>query len=160
MLGGLRWNRWSGAYAVLLQSRTVNPGGFDIWNNPFNVDWSQQLSNGSYKGYSATAVDGVLGARYTFDSNWTLYGGALYLGKANTDNPSERGQSNSATYGTIGLQYDFRNGLQLYGFAGVVHYGQLGLSAMSMASNSVFSEIDSRLERTGNFFGAGLRYTF
>jgi len=160
LLGGLRWNRWSGAYAVLLQTRTVNPGGFDIWNNPFNVDWSQQLSDGSYKGYSATAVDGVLGARYSFDSNWTIYGGALYLGKANTDNPSERGQSNSATYGTIGLQYDFRNGLQLYTFAGVVHYGQLGLSAMSMASNSVFSEVDSRLERTGNFFGAGLRYTF
>jgi predicted porin len=160
LLGGLRGNRWSGAYAVLLQSRTVNPGGFDIWNNPFNVDWGTDLGGGVYKGYSATSVDAVLGGRYRFAGEWTVYGGVLYLGKASTDNPSERGQSNSATLGTIGLEYDFGNGLRARTYAGVVHYGQKGLSPMSMASNSVFTDIDSRLVQTGNWFGAGLIYTF
>lgn len=160
LLGGIRGNRWSGAYAVLLQSRTVNPGGFDIWNNPFNVDWSQQLPGGSYKGYSATSVDAVLGARYRFAGDWTVYGGAVYLGRASTDNPSERGQSNWSLLGTIGLEYDFRNGLRVHTYAGAVTYGQKGLSAMSMPSNSAFTEIDSRLERSGNWFGAGLIYTF
>jgi hypothetical protein len=41
-----------------------------------------------------------------------------------------------------------------------VHYGQKGLAPMSMASNSVFTDIDSRLVQTGNWFGAGLIYTF
>ena len=62
--GGVRANRWSGAYAKFLQSATDNPAGFDIWNNPFNVDWSQDLGGGVYKGYSARSIDVVLGARY------------------------------------------------------------------------------------------------
>jgi hypothetical protein len=160
LAGGIRGNRWSGAYAVLLQSKSANPGGFDIWNNPFNVDWNKDLGSGVYKGYSATSVDAMLGARYRFLGDWTAYGGLVYLGRANTDNPSERGQSNSATLGTLGVEYDFRNGLRLQAFAGVVHYGRIGLSPMSMASNSTFTDIDSRLEQTGNWFGAGLVYTF
>jgi hypothetical protein len=160
LFGGIRANRWSGAYAVLLQSRTANPGGYDIWNNPFNVDWSTDLGGGVYKGYSAESIDAVIGARYRVTGDWVLYGGVLYLGKADTDNPSERGQSNSATLGTIGLEYDFGFGLRARTYAGVVHYGQKGLSPMSMASNSVFTDIDSRLVRTGSWFGAGLIYTF
>ena len=38
----------------VLQTASANPGGFDIWNNPFNVDWSTDLGGGVYKGYSAT----------------------------------------------------------------------------------------------------------
>ena len=38
-------------------SRSDNPAGFDIWNSPFNVDWSQDLGGGVYKGYPATWVD-------------------------------------------------------------------------------------------------------
>ena len=87
--GGLRGNRWSGAYAKFLQSKTVNPAGFDIWNNPFNVDWSQDLGGGVYKGYAARSVDMVLGARYKITDKLAAYTGMVYLGTAATDNPSE-----------------------------------------------------------------------
>lgn len=159
LLGGLRANRWSGAYAKLLQSRTANPAGFDIWNNPFNVDWSTDLGGGVYKGYSARSTDVVAGARYRF-GDWTASAGLLHLGTASTDNPSERGQSNAATIGTVGLDYDVQKGLRVYANAGAVRYKRLGLSPTSMPSNSAFTNIDSRVRRSGNWFGAGVVYTF
>lgn len=159
VLGGVRANRWSGAYAKLLESRTVNPGGFDIWNNPFNVDWNTDLGGGVYKGYAARSVDVVLGARYRI-GKWTASTGMLYLGQADTDNPSERGQSNSATINTIGLEYDVGQGLRVYANAGIVNYRRKGLAPTSMPSNSAFTSIDSRLERSGNWFGGGFVYTF
>jgi predicted porin len=158
-LGGARANRWSGAYAKLLQSRTVNPGGFDIWNNPFNVDWSTDLGGGVFKGYAARSRDLVLGARHR-EGPWAVSAGLLHLGKAKTDNPSERGQSNAATLATLGLDYDLAQGLRVYGTAGLVHYARKGLAPTSMPSNSAFTGVDSRLERNGNWFGTGLTYTF
>jgi hypothetical protein len=83
-----------------------------------------------------------------------------YLGKARTANPSERGQSNSAWLGSLGLNHDFGNGFQAYALAGVVNYRRLGLSPMSMPSNAAFSGVDSRVHRTGNWFGLGVVYTF
>lgn len=159
ILGGLRANRWSGAYAKLLESRTVNPGGYDIWNNPFNVDWSTDLGGGVYKGYAARSVDLVLGARYKF-GRFTASTGLLHLGEADTDNPSERGQSNSATINTLGLDYDAGQGLRVYANAGIVNYARKGLAPTSMPSNSAFTGVDSRLKRSGNWFGAGVVYTF
>jgi predicted porin len=159
LLGGLRANRWSGAYAKLLESRTVNPAGYDIWNNPFNVDWSTDLGGGVYKGYSARSTDVVVGARYKF-GRWTASTGMLHLGSASTDNPSERGQSNAATINTVGLDYDVQQGLRVYANAGMVHYQRLGLSPTSMPSNSAFTNTDSRIRRNGNWFGAGVVYTF
>jgi hypothetical protein len=159
LYGGLRGNRWSGAYAKLLQSKTVNPGGFDIWNNPFNVDWSKDLGGGVYKGYSATSVDWVLGGRYTVGK---LAGSValLHLGAASTDNPSDRGAANSATVTTFGVYYEALQGLHLYGLANLVNYGREGLSPMSMPSNSAFTNIDSRLTTRGNWFTAGIDYRF
>ncbi len=159
LLGGLRANRWSGAYAKLLESRTVNPGGFDIWNNPFNVDWSTDLGGGVYKGYAARSKDFVAGTRYRF-GRWSASAGLLRLGTASTDNPSERGQSNAATIGTLGLDYDVQQGLRVYANAGRVHYKRQGLAPTSMPSNSAFTNIDSRITRNGNWFGAGVVYTF
>lgn len=156
---GLRANRWSGAYAKFLQSGAVNPGGFDIWNNPFNVDWSRDLGGGVYKGYPARSVDMVFGIRYRMGA-WTAHTGMVHLGAASTDNPSERGQSNSATVNTVGLNYDVGRGLQVYGLAGVVNYGRRGLSPMSMPSNQSFTSIDSRLTKQGSWFGVGATYTF
>jgi predicted porin len=156
---GLRANRWSGAYAKLLQSRTDNPEGFDIWNWPFNVDWSKDLGGGVYKGYSATSVDLVLGARYKMGP-WAAHTAMVHLGAASTDNPSERGQSNSATINTVGLTYDFGRGLQVYGLAGMVNYGRRGLAPMSMVSNQIFTSIDSRLTTRGSWVGLGATYTF
>jgi len=159
LLGGVRANRWSGAYAKLLQSRTANPGGFDIWNNPFNVDWNNDLGGGVYKGYSASSVDLVLGARYKV-GKWAASVGLLHLGAAATDNPSDRGASNSATVSTIGLDYEVLQGFRVYGLVGMVNYARQGLSPLSMPSNSAFTNIDSRLTKRGNWFGAGAVYTF
>ena len=159
LLGGLRANHWSGAYAKLLQSRTVNPGGFDIWNNPFNVDWSQDLGGGVYKGYSARSVDFILGARYK-TGPWAASAALLHLGEASTDNPSDRGAANSATIGTLGLYYNFPQGIQVYGQASLVDYARQGLSPLSMPSNSAFTNIDSRLKTRGNWITIGATYTF
>jgi predicted porin len=159
LLGGLRANRWSGAYAKLLQTRTENPAGFDVWNNPFNVDWSNDLGGGVYRGYSARSLDVVLGARYKF-GKWTASTGVLRLGTARTDNPSERGQSNAATLNTVGMDYDVGQGLRVYANAGIVNYRRKGLAPTSMPSNSAFTSIDSRIERSGNWFGGGFVYTF
>jgi hypothetical protein len=157
---GLRANRWSGAYAVFLQSKNDNPAGFDIWNNPFNVDWSNDLGGGVYKGYSARSVDLVLGARYRINDKLSAYTGMVYLGKASTDNPSERGQSNTATFNTLGLSYDYNQNLRLNAVAGLVHYGRRGLAPTSMPSHQAFTGIDSRVEKRGNWFGAGATFTF
>ena len=158
--GGLRANRWSGAYAKFLQSKTVNPAGFDIWNNPFNVDWSQDLGGGVYKGYSARSVDAVLGARYTITPKLAAYTGMVYLGKASTDNPTERGQSNWATYNTLGLVYDYGHGLTLEGSVGMANFGRRGLAPLSMASHQSYFNIDSRLEKRGNWVGVSATYVF
>lgn len=158
-MGGVRANRWSGAYAKLLQTRIENPEGFDVWNNPFNVDWSTDLGGGVYKGYAARSTDVVLGTRYTV-GKWTASAGLLHLGKASTDNPSERGQSNSALIGTVGLGYDVMPGLRVYGNAGAISYRRKGLAPTSMPANAAFTGIDSRIKRNGNWFGAGVVYTF
>ncbi len=157
--GGMRGNRWSGAYAKLLQSRFVNPDGYDIWNNPFNVDWTKDLGGGVYRGYPATSLDIVLGARYKF-GKWTASTGMVYLGPAATANPSERGQTNSAAINTLGLNYNYGQGFQMYGSLGMVNYARKGLSPMTMPSNSAFTNIDSRIKSRGNWFTAGAVYTF
>ena len=160
LYGGLRANRWSGAYAKFLQSARDNPEGFDIWNNPFNVDWSTDLGGGVYKGYSARSVDVVLGARYKISEKLAAYTGMVYLGTASTDNPSERGQSNWAAFNTLGVSYDYGHGLRLNGVVGMVNYGRRGLAPTSMPGHQAFTGIDSRLEKRGNWIGAGATFTF
>ena len=150
--GGLRRNRWTGAYAVLTQ---VGPP--DLWNNMFNVDWND-ASNPQWKpGYAASSNDGFVGLRYRRDK-WSTWTAMQYLGRATTDNPAERGQSNWATFNTAGLQYDFGRGLALYASVGLVHFGRLGLSPMSMPTNSAFTGVDSRVTRNGNWFILGAVY--
>ena len=157
---GARGNRWSGAYAKFLFSAANNPlGNYDLWNNPFNVDWSNNLGEGIYKGHPATSLDLVLGARYKV-GKWTASTGLLHLGAASTTNPTDRGQSNAATINTIGLNYDYGQGFQFYGSAGMVNYAKRGLAPTSMPSNSAFTSIDSRIKTRGNWFGAGAVYTF
>jgi hypothetical protein len=157
--GGMRGNRWSGAYGKFLQSKTVNPGGYDIWNNPFNIDQTKDLGGGVYKGYPATSLDIVLGARYKL-GKWTASTGMVYLGPAATANPTERGQTNSATINVVGLNYDFGRGIQAYGSLGMVGYARKGLSPMSAADNKTYTNIDSRLTTRGTWFTAGALYVF
>jgi hypothetical protein len=160
LYGGLRANRWSGAYAKFLQSGANNPGGFDIWNNPFNVDWSNDLGSGVYKGYSATSVDVVVGGRYKINDKWSAYTGMVRLGTAVTDNPSERGQSNSATFNSLGVSYDYGQGLVLGASVGMVNYAKRGLAPISMPSHQAFSGVDSRVSKRGNWLGASATFTF
>ena len=155
--GGLRGNRWSGAYATITSAGTA--GAFDQWNTMFNVDWTKDLGGGVFRGYPATSVDLMLGARYKV-GQWTASTGMVNLGAAATSNPSQRGQSNSATINVVGLNYDFGKGIQLYGSAGMVNYALKGLSPMSAADNKAFTNIDSRLTTRGTWLGAGAVYTF
>jgi hypothetical protein len=152
--GGLRANRWSGAWAV--QTDSTPPG---LWNEMFNVDWSPTNNACPCKGYPATSTDLLLGARYRM-GQWTASTGMVHLGAAATQNPTERGQSNSATINTLGLNWDSTKGYQVYGFAGMVQYAHKGLAPLSMRSNSAFTNIDSRLTTRGYWFGGGAVYVF
>lgn len=153
--GGVRHNRWSGAYAV-----PTTFGRQGLWNNMFNVDWGGTDANGvANPGYPARSTDLMAGLR-VLRGPWTAHTGLVYLGKASTDNPSERGQSNTALINTIGLDYNFRNGLRVYTMAGMVHYGRKGLAPLSMPSNDAFTNVDPRIATRGNWFGLGAVYTF
>ncbi len=174
--GGVRHSRWSGAYAAITRSA---PGQPDQWNNMFNVDWSHDLGGGVFRGYPATSTDLLLGLRYRM-GQWVASTGMAHLGKAKTDNPTEAGQRNSALVNTLGLNYEFGDklrGLQVYGFAGIVNYGlaanssgcnglpdrkpgNCSLAPMSMPGNAAFTNVDSRVARSGNWLGAGVVYGF
>jgi hypothetical protein len=155
VLGGVRANRWSGAYAVLTQ-----PGPpFDQWNNMFNVDWGGTRNGYSNPGYAAVSVDASAGVRYRSGA-WTAHTGVGYLGRARTDNPTDRGQHNWAVINTAGVGYDFGQGLRAYAMASIVTYGRLGLSPMSMPSHTAFTGVDPRVSRSGNSFGVGAVYVF
>lgn len=158
--GGIRRNSWSGAYAtVTVPGGAVTPvGPKDVWNYMFNVDWTTSIG-GTYRGYPATSTDWMVGARYRMDK-WVAYTGMAHLGKAKTANPTERGQSNSATVNTVGLKYEYGQGIEFYGFAGMIRYGRLGLAPLSMPGNAAFTNVDSRVSRNGNWFGAGAVYVF
>lgn len=149
---GMRRNRWSGAYAVVTKS-----GPPDQWNNMFNVDWNGSLGGVANPGYPASSRDLMAGVRHR-SGPWTASTGLVHLGKARTANPSERGQSNSALINAYGLQYELGDGLAVYGLAGWVRYGRIGLSPMSMPSNSAFTNVDSRVARSGNWIGLGVVY--
>ena len=164
--GGLRANRWSGAYAVLTTPPNTHTGTGLVdparYNNMFNVDWSKNIgdANGAvYKGYPARSLDLMLGLRWRAGP-WTAYTGLVHLGTASTSNPTERGQSNSATINTVGLNYNFRNGFEVYSTLGMVHYGRLGLSPMSMPGNAAFTNVDSRVKVRGNWLTVGAVYVF
>lgn len=152
--GGVRLNQWSGMRAVLL---TSGPQG--LWNNMFNVAWDTNVDGVANPGYAASSVDLSAGARYR-TGPWTASVGVIYLGKASTSNPKERGQSNDAIAATVGLNYDYGQGIQFYSFAGMSHFGRIGLSPMSMPGNNAFWGVDSRVTQDGNWFGAGVVYTW
>jgi hypothetical protein len=157
VLAGIRHNRWSGASAVVTGRDPA--GGFDLWNNMFNVHWGGTLNGVTNPGYAARSTDVSGGARYR-RGDWSVTAGLLHLGKARTDNPSERGQSNSASVATLGLGRDWRNGIQTYLMTGAVEFGRIGLAPLSMPAHTAFTGVDPRVTRRGNWFGAGAVYVF
>jgi predicted porin len=153
--GGIRRNRWSGAYAVITSSANPATGQKDQWNSMFNVHWDNNIN----AGYAATSTDIMLGARYRM-APWLFSAGLMHLGTAKTNNPSERGQSNAATIGALGAQYDFGQGVQAYLGVGAIQYKRKGLSPMSMPGNAAFTNVDLRVKKSGNWLNVGVVYTF
>lgn len=155
---GVRFNRWSGAYAVITQPATVGNTS-DLWNNMFNVDWNGSLNGVANPGYAAKSQDLSLGIRHK-DGEWSYSAGLVRLGKSGTNNPSERGQSNGMTLLTAGVGKQLGQGWRVYAMSGLVQYDRLGLAPMSMPSNNAFTGVDSRIARTGNWIGVGTVYVF
>jgi hypothetical protein len=154
--GGLRFNRWSGAYAVPLTE-----GAQAQWNNPFNVDWGGFDANGvPNPGYSARSTDFMLGLRKYVNPKVVAYSGLTYLGKASTDNPSERGQSNSALFASIGANYAVADGLSVSGSLNAVWYDRKGLAPLSMPAHNAFSNVDSRIAKRGTWITVEANYKF
>ena len=169
--GGIRRNRWSGAYAVCVDF----VDGQCRFNNMFNTDWGGTDANGvPNPGYSVTSYDAMAGARYRMGS-WEAYTSQTYLGKGSTDNPSERGQSNTALIGGLGLRYNFDRSLQVHVEVGGIRYGlspqmsgcgsvtrpegSCTLSPTSIGSNA-FNGVDSRVTQTGNWIATGVDFVF
>jgi hypothetical protein len=154
--GGIRFNRWSGAYAV-----QTTPGPLGRWNNMFNVDWNGFDANGvPNPGYAARSTDLMLGSRYRINDRMTAGGTLVYLGKASTDNPSERGQSNTLTVATASLGYSVNRNIQLYGTAAAYAFRNRGQAPLSIPAHDAFTNIDSRVAKRGNSFGVGANITF
>ena len=154
--GGLRFNRWSGSYAVPLTA-----GAQAQWNSPFNVDWGGFDANGvANPGYPARSVDLMLGLRKYINPKLVGYTGLTYLGKASTKNPSERGQSNTALFLSLGARYDVGSGLSVSGSVNAVAYGRKGLAPLSMPANDAFSNVDSRIANRGNWVTLEANYQF
>lgn len=154
--GGIRFNRWSGAYAV---QTTTGPLG--RWNNMFNVDWNGFDANGvPNPGYAARSTDLMLGTRYRIDDKLTAGLGLVYLGKASTDNPSERGQSNTLTVATLSVGYNFNPNVQFYGSLNAYQFGRKGQAPLSIPAHAAHTNIDSRVANRGNSFGVGANINF
>jgi hypothetical protein len=154
--GGIRFNRWSGAYAV---QTTTGPLG--RWNNMFNVNWGGFDANGvPNPGYSARSVDVMAALRYRFNEKITAGIGLTHLGEADTDNPSERGQSNSLTVGTLSVGYTYNRHLQFYATANAYEFGRKGLAPLSIPAHDAHTGIDSRVAPRGNSIGIGANITF
>ncbi|MBA4176137.1 MAG: hypothetical protein C0505_06210 [Leptothrix sp. (in: Bacteria)] len=154
--GGLRFNRWSGSYAV-----PVTQGALAQWNNPFNVDWGGVDANGvPNPGYPARSTDLLLGLRKYVNPKLEGYVSMTYLGKAKTANPSERGQSNSALFVSVGARYAIGGGLTVSGSLSAVGYARKGLAPLSMPAHNAFSNVDSRIANRGNWLSVDAFYLF
>lgn len=154
--GGVRMNRWSGAYAV-----QTTPGAQGRWNSMFNVDWGGVDANGvPNPGYSARSNDLMLGVRYRWNEKVTVGTSLVYLGKARTKNPSERGQGNTLTVGSASIGYRVNDNVNIHLTGSLYRYGRRGLAPLSMPAHDAFTGIDSRASDRGNSVSVGINFTF
>ena len=154
--GGIRFNRWSGAYAV-----PVTGGVLAQWNNPFNVDWGGVDANGvPNPGYAARSTDFMIGARKYIDRQWVAHASATYLGKGRTANPSDRGQNNTALLASLGTTYTYDDRISFSGSVNAVFYGRKGFAPLSMPAHNAYSNIDSRIAKRGNWVTVEAKYEF
>ncbi len=154
--GGVRFNQWSGAYAV-----QTTPGPLGRWNSMFNVDWNGFDAEGRPNpGYSAKSSDFMLGTRYRINEKVSAGLNLVHLGKAETRNPSERGQSNNLTVLAASVGYGIHRNVQLSASASAYRFGRVGQAPLSIPAHDAFTGIDSRVTDRGNSFGVGATITF
>ena len=154
--GGIRFNRWSGAYAV-----QTTPGPLGRWNSMFNVDWGGFDANGvPNPGYAARSTDLTLGLRYRVNEKFTAGGSLTYLGKASTDNPTERGQSNALTAVSASVGYRFNEHISISGSASAYFFDRVGQAPLSIPAHDAHTGIDSRVASRGNSIGVSVDFTF
>jgi hypothetical protein len=153
---GVRFNRWSGAYAV---QTTFGPLG--QWNNMFNVNWGGVDANGiANPGFAARSTDFMLGARYRVTDKLTAGAGLVHLGKASTDNPRERGQSNTLTSASLSLSYTVNPFIQVGVTGAAYEFGRVGQAPLSIPAHNALTGIDSRVAKRGNSIGINADFTF
>lgn len=154
--GGVRFNQWSGAYAV-----QTTPGPLGRWNSMFNVDWNGFDAEGRPNpGYSAKSSDFMLGTRYRINEKVSAGVNLVHLGKAETRNPSERGQSNNLTVLAASVGYSIHPNVQLSASASAFRFGRVGQAPLSIPAHDAFTGIDSRVTDRGNAIGVGATITF
>jgi len=154
--GGVRFNQWSGAYAV-----QTTPGPLGRWNSMFNVDWNGFDADGRPNpGYSAKSSDFMLGTRYRINEKVSAGVNLVHLGKAETRNPSERGQSNNLTVLAASVGYSIHPNVQLSASASAYRFGRIGQAPLSIPAHDAFTGIDSRVSDRGNSIGVGATITF
>lgn len=154
--GGVRFNRWSGAYAV-----QTTPGALGRWNNMFNVDWGGVDANGvPNPGYAARSTDVMLGLRYRVNDKVTVGAGLVHLGQASTKNPSERGQRNSLTVASASVGYTFNEHVNVSATVSAMEFGRRGQAPLSIPAHDAFTRIDSRVASRGNSVGIGVNFSF
>lgn len=153
---GIRFNRWSGAYAV-----QTTPGPLGRWNSMFNVDWNGFDANGvPNPGYSARSTDATVSLRYRVNDKTTVGGSLVHLGKARTANPSERGQSNTLTVASTSVGYQLHPMVQVYATFNLYQFGRKGQAPLSIPAHDAFTQIDSRVADRGNSIGIGANISF
>ncbi len=153
---GIRFNRWSGAYAV-----QTTPGPLGRWNSMFNVDWGGVDAQGvPNPGYAARSTDLMAGLRHRVNEKLTVGLGLVYLGSATTANPSERGQSNTLTATSASVGYTINQTVQVYGSLSAYQFGRKGQAPLSIPAHAAHTNIDSRVADRGNSIGIGANINF
>ncbi len=169
---GVRYNRWSGAYAVCIDFID----GQCRYNNFFNADFFGKDANGvASPGYPVRTYDWTAGVRYV-KGPWSASTGVVYLSKGRTSNPSPRGQGNSLIRVTLGGGYSFGNGWVVSAGVNASAYGQqpqawgcndpqnreIGSCTLGprSAPDNNSGGGDSRVSRYSNGVSAGVTYSF
>jgi hypothetical protein len=144
--GGLRFNRWSGAYAV-----QTDPGPLGRWNNMFNVDWGGFDANGvPNPGYAARSTDFMLGLRYRInDKLWPAPAWCTWARPAPTTPASVARATRRCLHGWVRLQPSTSRPERL-GTVSAYQFGRKGQAPLSMPAHNAFTNIDSRVANRGN----------
>ena len=155
-----RFNRWSGAYAVI--TTPAQPARSAQWNNMFNVDWGGTLNGVPNPGYSASSTDFLLGLRYRMGQVDRLHRHGL-PGQGQHRQPERtRARATRPLFNTVGPATTTSAGRCIvYGLARRgCHYGQTGPVADVDARQRRLHRRRFPGGRSGNWVGIGAVFVF